>query len=85
MKSIWRVLAGSLALVLVGLGLLWTISYQPPQAGSASARLAGGVAQLGSSETLPFTQTVSGPYAPTPHQHRRARPTGQARPAHPGP
>jgi PKD repeat protein/subtilisin-like proprotein convertase family protein len=65
MKSIWRVLVGTLALVLVGLGLLWTISYQPPQAGSASARLAGGVAQLGSSETPPFTQTVSGPYAPT--------------------
>ena len=64
MKSFWKVFVGSLALVLVVLGLVWTVSYQPPEV-SASARTAGGAARLGSSEAPPYTISVSGPYTPT--------------------
>ncbi len=65
MKSGWRVLSGTLALVLVGLGLMWSISDQPV-AGSSAARVAGGAsARLGSSNNLPYTVTTSGPYTPT--------------------
>jgi hypothetical protein len=65
MKSGWRVLSGTLALVLVGLGLVWTISDQPAGVSSA-ARVAGAApARLGSSNDLPYTATVSGPYTPT--------------------
>jgi subtilisin-like proprotein convertase family protein len=65
MKSGWRVLSGTLALVLVGLGFLWSISDQPVGSSSA-ARVAGGApARLGSSNTLPYTVTASGPYTPT--------------------
>ena len=68
MKSIWRVLIGTLALVLVGLGLVWT-SLIPTTASAATpasrlGRCSTGPS-LGSSETLPFTVTVSGPYTPT--------------------
>jgi len=65
MKSGWRVLSGSLALVLVGLGLVWCMSGQPG-AGSPAVRVAGGaLARLGSSNDLLYTVTVSGPYTPT--------------------
>jgi GEVED domain len=64
MRSTWRMFVGTLALVLVGLGVVWTLSYQPAEV-STAARLAGEVVRLGSSETLPFTFTVSGPYTPT--------------------
>jgi hypothetical protein len=67
------VLGGTLALLLVGLGFVWTLSHQPEGSGAGSggsARLAGGASpssapRLGSSETLPFTVTVNGPYTPT--------------------
>ncbi len=65
MKSGWRVLCGTLALVLVGLGVLWTFPEQSAVVGPA-ARVSGAApARLGSSDTLPFTVTVSGPYTPT--------------------
>lgn len=64
MRSFWNVFIGALAIVLVALGLVWTISYQQPVA-STPSRNAGDLLTLGSAETLPFTMTVSGPYTPT--------------------
>ena len=65
MKSGWRVLSGSLALALVVLGLVWIVSGQPTGSGPAARLAGGGTARLGSSDTLPYTVTVSGPYTPT--------------------
>ena len=65
MKSTWKVLSGTLALLLVGLGLVWTLSYQPPVAGSGARAAGGAAALLGLNETPPYTVTVSGPYTPT--------------------
>jgi PKD repeat protein len=65
MKSGRRVLSGTLALVLVGLGLTWTFA-DLPAGGSSAARVAGGApARLGSSNDLSHTVTVGGPYTPT--------------------
>ncbi|MBN1660382.1 MAG: proprotein convertase P-domain-containing protein [Anaerolineae bacterium] len=65
MKSTWKVFSGTLALVLVGLGLVWALSYQPPAAGAAARAAGGAPALLGLNETPPYTVTVSGPYTPT--------------------
>ena len=60
MKSGWKVLSGLVALVLVGLGFVWSIPDRPIVSG-AGARVAGGApAGLGDRNTLPFTVTVSG-------------------------
>jgi hypothetical protein len=65
MKSIWKIIAGSLALTLVAAGLLWAAAYQPPQASPVAARSSGGAVSLGSSTDLPYTLTVSDPVTPT--------------------
>jgi subtilisin-like proprotein convertase family protein len=65
MKSIWKVLAGTLALTLVAAGLVWAASYQAPQASPATARNAGGAAMLGISDKLNYTVTASDPVTPT--------------------
>ncbi|MBN1815284.1 MAG: proprotein convertase P-domain-containing protein, partial [Anaerolineae bacterium] len=65
MKSTWKVFSGTVALLLVGLGLVWALSYQPPAAGAAARTAGGAAALLGLNETPPYTITVSGPYTPT--------------------
>ena len=65
MRSGWKVLGGVLALVLVGLGFVWTLPEQPVL-GSTGQRTAGGVLPgLGLDSTLAVTVAVSGPFTPT--------------------
>jgi hypothetical protein len=64
MKSFWNVLVGTLTLMLVGAGLVWTLSYQPP-AVSTAGRVAGAASMLENSEMPSFTVTASNPVTPT--------------------
>jgi len=65
MKSKWRVVSSLLALLLVGLGLVWTVPGQEIASGPKLRVAAGGPAAQDLGHTLPVTVTVSGPYTPT--------------------
>jgi hypothetical protein len=73
MKSTWRVVSGLLALVLVGLGLVWAVPQEV-----LPARPAGRAAQgSGGASSVADLSAIEGPYVSLPVEPHLSRPVGE--------